>query len=771
MGPSTPPATCSTPVPLATAYRTPSASPASALFEQSITGPSSGEQPPMREQGSTSSGRASRDDAPSGGPPKTADVARVRSAAGSGESGTPWWTPSAAKVPPQLLGGSAGSYAVSRSAVQTREPGRKPSDARNLLHSAAVSAPSATTAPPLPPESCVPLRQHSASDSNPQFKIFEFKDSPPKTPSSEESTRTAHSSATSLGHQVRTTRSDMRLFKKHSKPVQHVKKKSRARSDSSQPLRSPTYGKPKVIQDSRDQDSHEGIEATDTIESLQAFLESSVKRPIGPLKLPQTKPLRNTRSTALDEHQQTSLRHSRSQSPISPHSSPAAPKRPGILRSSSSLDVSILPHTYHIRLQDLPMPKLPTRDSPSSYGFISPRRRNQHSSSGMHTPRSSPTTTSSPMTPGTADTNRTESRQFQPEDHYFSSLHLSMNSRQGFTPTISPTSPDQAALQSLNAKLLPPHSINSEHRSVAVHETVVQTPKTSSILSLFGKHSTSKEWATVSQSQIASEIPSAVTLLRNIAITATGDPSKRPERPHKTSTFKDTSLQTYFARSRRHQASSEMSSPVVSPMTRVEDKECDIGLRRVRCPPMSSEDLLVASSFIPLLPLRENFDRSRRVSIEVPGSPCAFYPLDTPEKSPDTATETPNSLTEPPALPQARERKLISRTSLSRIVPFVSHLPGSKRHTRTQLPEIQPKHKHSTILEEFVAELRGTQSMRKLSMGEEQSPRLLTKRRSAVVILPRQPSATKEPTVGLVKRSTALLKSLPSIAATVDRPR
>ncbi|OQO02678.1 hypothetical protein B0A48_12207 [Cryoendolithus antarcticus] len=644
---------------LGTPYFTPSSTPQPPFFGEAI-------------EGSPARGRGVRPAFPLSRAQETKDNI-LRAAAGPREGGEAWRTSTTAQISPQLVGASVGSHSVlTNSSDQTVHQSVLPALSTAPLQDATPLSATNQDTQPRRPDSAV----DTGDVSEIHFEKFKFKDSPPKTPSSDESglDNSVHSSSTSIAHQYRHARSDMALFNKHSKPLAHRKKKELVYTESVQPLRSPTYGKPKVIEDSRDQ-----MEAEDQINSLQASLESTTKRPIGPLKLPQTKQLRQAKSSDSGDRGSPSRDQSRSSSPKTAPKPAAAPKRPGILRSSSSLDVTKAPISFkHVQT--------------GSHSLLGSRRRAQHDSSEHTTPASVPTP-KSPFhlsLPKRESPRSTEPRQHQPEDHYFSSLRLSMSSRAGFTPTLAPRSPDQPT--PLSPRDTPAISVIHEIQQTANTSPgpVEPTQRRTSIFAIFGKGAVPKASASLQQE-------------------GTLSPDEAAEK-----------------------AASLLGpmSPPISPLTDTRDPmEASMQVRGRRRT-SRLDDQQATTLFVPLTPLREDFDRTRRVSIEAPVHEGKFRPDDTPRPSPGEApAEASQLVSRSVAGLRAESPEAASKGLVKKLNPHARHqIIGASAPTSALRTEV--KARRSSVIEEFVAELRGVPSMRKLTFIDDGSSRLLKKRRS-----------------------------------------
>ncbi|KAK6437825.1 hypothetical protein LTR95_005986, partial [Oleoguttula sp. CCFEE 5521] len=645
---------------LGTPYFTPSTTPQSPFFGEAI-------------EGSPARGRGLRPAFSSGRVQETPNDINVRPATGSREGGEAWRTPATPQISPQLVGAGAGSDSVlTNSSDQTVHQGVFPAMGTAYLEDHHRPPAGNGDSDPKHPDSAV----ETGDASEIHFDKFKFKDSPPKTPSSDESglNDSVHSSSTRITHQYRHARSDMALFKKHSKPLAHRMKKKLVYSESVQPLRSPTYGKPKVIEDSRDQ-----MEAEDQINSLQAFLESTTKRPIGPLKLPQTKQLRQAKSSDSGDRGSPTRDQSRSSSPKTAPKPAAAPKRPGILRSSSSLDVTkASSSSKHLQT--------------GSHSLFGSRRRAHHDSSEDTTPASSPTP-HSPFhltLPKRESSRKIEPRHTQPEDHYFSSLRLSMSSRVGFTATLAPRTPDEPA--PLSPRPTPAIAAAQSTQQAADITSALMEPvqRRTSIFAMFEKGA----------------VPKAT------------DPQKRED------------LQSPSQAAEKAASLLGPMSPLISPLTDIRDP-MDANMQvRGRRRTSRLDDQQATALFVPLTPLREDFDRTRRVSIEAPGREGKFRPDETPQPSPrDGLTEHVPPDSSPMAGLLTESPRATSKGLFNKLTPHVQHQAVVEPTHPTKLP-IEVKARRSSVIEEFVAELRGVPCMRKLTFIDDGSSRLLKKRRS-----------------------------------------
>lgn len=312
--------------------------------------PSRGEEPPL-SRGRTLGERGSRD----WGPTDHSQDARVRQGDRPGEVQASWWASSSEEVSLQLVGGRPGT-SISLAEESSLDVSRKSSTPdQQLAEAQNISTPTAHLRQPftLADDNYAPTDQAISL-----FNIGTFGKPPKKTPSTDSSTESSLvSAASSYAHQL-CHRANMRLMRKRFKPLQHTSKKHRvAKVIATPPLRSPTYGIPKVVEDSRDDDP---LSQSGTYDSLQAFLDNSTKVAVTSLKLPPPKHPRKKTSSHTSAERRTdspstrqteSPSKKRSTSPTLRQPKSIKMKRPGILRSSASLDIAetTKPHQQHQR--------------------------------------------------------------------------------------------------------------------------------------------------------------------------------------------------------------------------------------------------------------------------------------------------------------------------------------------------------------------------------------------------------------------------------------
>ena len=202
------------------------------------------------------------------------------------------------------------------------------------------------------------------------------------------------------------------------------------------------------------------------------------------LKLPPPKQLKKVPSKTSSEHKAESPPSTRSTSPR-----PVPPKhnksrRPGILRSSPSRDVTGRSSSHQTRPRARPFQSTSSRESPTS----SFRGHNKQNSSSSRTTPVSPLATGPLVpTPGSNHTGKSETNPFQTDDSYFSTLRTKMTSRQGFTPTLSPAKSEQPATSKVELPRKLSHAETQQETWPAMSsDAVAKRQKRGSIFSVFG---------------------------------------------------------------------------------------------------------------------------------------------------------------------------------------------------------------------------------------------------------------------------------------------
>lgn len=661
-----------------------------------------------------------------------AEDAYIRSSAGPGKVRATWWESSTEEVPSQLLGKRARADAVSSREDPSQDHSLKSSTPAQQPPKSKIHAPPATASKAQETEN-----EDEFDKYKPLFNIGTFEDPPPETSSSESSSPS--SAASSFAYQLRRP-VDMRLLRKRFKPSQHTKKQKAEKRKASPPLRSPTYGIPKVVEDSRD-DTPIGQFNNETYDSLQAFLDKSTKVAVSQLKLPPPKQLRNVSPHTKRERRTDSPSTGRSLSPSSLQPKSAKAKRPGILRSSASLDVTEIPIVRPVRPKATPLSKPSSQESHKSTYSARPRsQKKHHSSSSRTTPGSAQILGPLPATPQSADTGKSETNPFQTDDNYFSTLRTNMTNRQGFTPTLSPTEPDNPPPRPVESPVAQ-HPVEDEQETWPAMncEAVQKRQKRGSIFSVFGLPAPNKVTATMSDnvkpaSNDLSEAPALVSTWPKVSTDAGKAQWRRMS--------EDLSIPPYFARSRRRHTNSDVSpSPALSPVSTSNSKGSGSPSSHVRQLHKSSDEIGPICPFTPLPPLREDYDRSRRVSIEIPGTPGIHHrPQDTP--APSSGADTKSSLIMT-VVPSTSEDVRPKRSHGSFQRKFSLH-PELKAHPHppSQVQEANPIRKRSSVFQEIASELRGTPNRRKSSSNGERPLRLLQRRRSAIAPVVRQATLT-----------------------------
>jgi hypothetical protein len=171
-----------------------------------------------------------------------------------------------------------------------------------------------------------------------------------------------------------------------------------------------------------------------------------------------------------------------------------------------------------------------------------------------------------------------------------------------------------------------------------------------------------------------------------------------------------------------------------------------------------SDAISPLSPFTPLPPLREDYDRSRRVSIEIPGTPgIHHHPLDTPEPSPLIGRAKSSGVSIVPPITMTAESMPIPGSFPAR--RFTFHLPSSTEEEEPP-PTTASIRKRSSVFQDITSELIGTPDRRKSSSKGERPVRLLQRRRSAITPIARQATSTtlSSQTIKPIKRSITVFK-------------
>jgi hypothetical protein len=715
------------------------------LRETDTPPPSSRVEEPSPPRGRTLGTGRPRDRRPS----NPSQDSRVRSGTGSGKVRATWWESSTEEVPSQLVGGHFGPdmNSVQNSSQDLSRKDPTPTQGPPIVWTAAFSDPThLEQVPSQYGEEHTPTAQ-----ANSLFKNKLFGAPSPQTPSSSSSSRS--SAASSFAYQLR-RRVDVRLLRKRSKPVQHTKKQDSTKGKTSPPLRSPTFGAPKVVADSRNEAIISPLDDSN-YNSLQAFLGKTSKVAVTSLKLPPPKQPKKVPSKTSSEHRSESPSSGRSPSPRPVQSKTAKPRRPGILRSSSSRDVAARSSSPQVRPRPRPFQRTSSRESPTN-SLRAASHIKQTSSSSRTTPVSPLAAGPLPTTPGSSHTGKSETNPFQTDDSYFSILRTKMTSRQGFTPTLSPTKPEQ----SLPSPVELPRSLQPETQQETwpgmSSDAVAKRQKRGSIFNVFGLPVPVKAADPASLEKTDSQ-----DLPTRPAMATWPKASTDAEKTQWRRMSEDPPIPPYFTRRRRANTISALQpSPEQSSGSTRATK--DVGLSKTHDSYFQEhiDTISQSSLFTPLPPLREDYDRTRRVSIEIPGTPgIHHHPLDTPDQSPlvDKA-RSPGASPVPPAASIAESMPIPCSFSARR---FTFHLPSSTdEEAPIPPPTMATIHKRSSVLQDIASELVGTPNRRKSLTKGGRPVRLLQRRRPAITPIVRQATSASiaSQTTKPIKRSMTVFK-------------
>ena len=801
-------------------FAAPSPRPPPLLGEAELPPSSSRVKEPPLSRGRTLGERRSRDWGPTDHP----QDARERQDNRPGEVQAAWWASSSEEVSLQLVGGLTGT-SVSLTTDSSVDHSRKSSTPdQQLVGARDTSTPTShlRQSLTLPDDDFTPTAQ-----AIPLFNIGTFGKPPKMTPSTESSTKSSLVSvASSYAHQL-CRRANMRLMRKRFKPLQHTSKKHRvAKIIATPPLRSPTYGIPKVVEDSRDDDP---LGQSGTYDSLQAFLDNSTKVAVTSLKLPPPKHSRKKTSSHTSAERRTdspstrrtdSPSNKRSPSPTLMQAKSGKMKRPGILRSSASLDIveTTKPHYHYQRGgRQVALSRTSSRESanhnkqqPSPltrhHSGHSQNHKSQHSSSGRGKP-SPPRLDPLPGTPRSWGTARSETNPFQTDDNYFSSMRTKMSSRQGFTPTLSPAEPDRPFLRRAVEipQTLGDQQQQKKHQEIwssVSSEGIGKRQTRGSIFGAFGFPAPSAglaAGATADTASLRDKLDARAIPVDQGSSAEHGKMS--PAWPKGSTTVMEPvkmtwrrmsedmslplplTLPPYFARNRRRQGDldpPQISGGLSSTITGTnagsgKDSVSSSGALQKRR--ASNCDMEPVSPFTPLPPLREDYDRNRRVSIEIPGTPGVHHrPSDTPHSSPTTVMSEASRITmvdqssqrersSPPRKSLATRKSSLRPTSTAAVTKTTTPSPPVSAKTPTPSPPTTaaaavvttaPPRKRSSI--EIGAEINKTAPKARKSRSSIIT-RPLQNRRSALTPIARQATHNSTATNNIIN-NTPLKRTL-----------
>lgn len=665
-----------TALPLATPNRTPASPPAAPFL-------SSG-----RSSSPTWSHRRSRTETPSPSGRRTgvfggeAEASRERPYGGSGEVRKAWRTPSPEEVPSELLGPGVEA---------SIDPDTRPPEQQFSTFSFLLKTPGGREMGAMPASNALQRVDSGHTEQQPlmKFNIPTFSDRSPgiEDQDSDSPAASQASSNSSYAHRLY-HRSDTLVRK--IKPQQHRDKIQCSTGRSTPPLRSPTYGMPKVVGDSGDPLSAlYTTHGSGAEQAFQAFTSANSKAPIGPLRLP-PKALKKIASSASSEQASTHKSSDGSSPSKAALQKLAEVKRPGNLRSSASLDVAALPSGQHIHIAELPSPLAAGRDAQAIRIKIAARKKQEHSSSSQTTPTSPMAWAGVIETGGSPDSGSTPSRPFQSDESYFTSLRAKIAGRQGFTPTLMPSHEAESP-----APMEHPFSTSPTASPPSkAHEPVQATsekPKRGSIFGVLGRSLLAKRDTSEStEAKQTNPPPDPMPPLRPMGDNSTAMPVA--ENVH---------LPPHFAVPRPRD-SKQSPHGLGSPLSAISPTSTNTAATdtAVGFPSNVVAADIPISPYTPLPPLRDNYDRSRRVSIELPGSHVPHRPSDTPFHSPNA---TPNSQ---PATPQAssepaaeavqassrsrRGRRSLRLLGLKRRLPTITSIHLKRRYkadTKDAMPE------------------------------------------------------------------------------------
>lgn len=728
------------------------------LRETDTPPPSSRVEEPSPPRGRTLGTGRSRDRRPS----NPSQDSRVRSGVGSGKIRATWWESSTEEVPLQLVGGHSGPDMNSVESSSHDDSRKEPThtNGQPIVWTADFSDSTHVEQGPARYDEARTATAQATSLFNPK----PFGAPSPQTPSSSSSAKS--SAASSFAYQLR-RRVDVRLLRKRFKPVQHTKKHNSIKAKTSPPLRSPTFGVPKVVADSRNETVISPLDDSN-YDSLQAFLDKTSKVAVTSLKLPPPKQLKKTPSRTSSENKTESPPNSRSSSPLRVQQGNVKMRRPGILRSSPSRDVTGRSSSPQARPKARPFQRTSSRDSPTT-SFYAASHKKQTSSSSRTTPMSPLAAAPLPTTPGSNHTGKSESNPFQTDDSYFSTLRTKMISRQGFTPTLSPTKPEQSLPSPVELPRLLQNESQQETWPAMSSDAVSKRQKRGSIFSVFGLPVPAKaaESTLLEETDKPSQDQPTVPALATWPKIST-DVGKAQWRR----ISEDPSIPPYFARRKRND-----TIPAILPSPKQSSHSTratqDVGSSNARGSDSqeNSDAIGPSSPFTPLPPLREDYDRTRRVSIEIPGTPGVHHhPLDTPEQTPSVDRAKPSPVIQP-----------VTSTAESMPIPgsfparrFTFHLPPSTDEEPPNPPSTPAStRKRSSVFQEITSELRGTPNRRKSSSKGDRPARLLQRRRSAITPIALQAISTTlaSQTIKPIKRSTTVSKQPHQIPPLSTNPK
>ncbi|KAK3672066.1 hypothetical protein LTR78_008036 [Recurvomyces mirabilis] len=487
--------------------------------------------------------------------------ARLRPRHRSRSPSTPPRSPATKKVPPQLLGGRAGSDAdvlkIDNLKRLCSSDSETPLSSAIEYHNANYEATAARLRNLLSPDCS---QKHESGTGKEQHQ--KEGDSPPKTPSpssSAKTNRTADSStsnASSFAFLVSNTRSDTRLFKPRSQPLAHLKKQTPLERRPVEKRRGSSYYKPKVVEDS-------AVIKVTIPHNLRGSMSLSMADFIKAGKIGQSKPPDHM---PLSRFHDGSVRHSssmhssrasRSVSPVPRFpNTQVAPRKSLLLRVSTSKGF-------------IQAPSLARKSDPARPQRERSRSREPHDSTKrqpLSPPTSLPSVVDRPhaqehhhcVTPPEADPGSPAHHRFVHGDHYFRTFgNDTMNTKEAIPSLVPPEKPSPASNQSAKIAWRIPGGRNKSIGSKP------EQRKRSSVFKLRRKTAILEGDRELPGTGVTSVRPALEKDTPGISLTTPADAEL--QRRHLVTSSSEHTLPNYFAQPRRRDHSSTASSPARSP--------------------------------------------------------------------------------------------------------------------------------------------------------------------------------------------------------------
>lgn len=495
----------------------------------------------------------------------------TRSGPGQTASGSPPRPPASPTLSPQLLGGHIGpdaNFLITRQDSMKDYKSGQQEAMKAQLQGLVSSSPSPIRVPSLPP-SFGSKRQDSVlitpASERSHYSYTEI----PETSTSEAST------ASSFAYHLRRKEPDTRLLKKKSKPSQHLIKKPLILKPVPGPARSPSFYKPKVVDDTGFVESTTaGIRAPSPPDKPFALTLTKSMRvdsgpPIKPLRKAQTFESQPAAKPSLMSLQiptpakKSPISFSRSSSSLQ---RPEAPTRQLRFQSPQILEFS------HSESANTLAPMLPPKDRPRRPSFAVDQIPE-------HKPRFHAVTPIK-LVPGTPS-----KRSFHPDGSYFPILGIDAMPDRGFVPPRSPAPLTPAESKTEAPELPQPESAPMPKRSLSLIKRVTMSSpirpsigsmkprKQSRMFSIFRKTQFEDEVIEENTGIMPSAPPSPFMTPATPGIKIHSPVEPGTDKRRMSSIVPDLS---YFTRpkARRNQSDSSTSrSPGTSPMNTVADDD------------------------------------------------------------------------------------------------------------------------------------------------------------------------------------------------------